>query len=145
VTADANSVAARLRAYVTGLDAFDAGRAVQSWGWFHCPCCACPTLTGRAGYEVCPLCLWEDDGQDDHNADIVTDGPNGSYSLTRARANFAARQHMFDVGDGPAEVAAPSEARRRLVAFVKRRKPDDKPDLDALHVHLAALAGSGKA
>jgi Cysteine-rich CPCC len=32
----------------------------------------------------------KDDGQDDHDADIVRGGPNGSLSLTDARRNFAA-------------------------------------------------------
>ena len=34
-----------------------------------CPCCGYPTLTERAGYEVCRICAWEDDGQDNHNED----------------------------------------------------------------------------
>src|ERR1700736_2803504 len=27
-----------------------------------CPCCGYPMLDGRAGYDICPLCDWEDDG-----------------------------------------------------------------------------------
>jgi hypothetical protein len=37
---------------------------------------------------MCPVCWWEDDGQDDHDADMVRGGPNGSLSLTQARENF---------------------------------------------------------
>lgn len=37
---------------------------------------------------MCPVCWWEDDGQDDHDADEVRGGPNGSLSLTEARMNF---------------------------------------------------------
>lgn len=55
---------------------------------YRCPCCLCRTLRERGGYEVCPACFWEDDGQDDHDADEVRGGPNGSLSLTRARQNF---------------------------------------------------------
>lgn len=40
-------------------------------------------------YELCPVCFWEDDGQDDHDADEVRGGPNGTLSLTEARANYA--------------------------------------------------------
>ena len=36
------------------------------------------------------MCLWEDDGQDDIDADDVKGGPNRSLSLTEARRNFRA-------------------------------------------------------
>jgi hypothetical protein len=48
------------------------------------------TLAGRGGFEIWPVCLWEDDGQDDPDKDIVLGGPNGQLSLTQARPNFAA-------------------------------------------------------
>jgi len=53
-----------------------------------CPCCAYLTLNEKAGFEICPVCFWEDDGQGDENADDVLGGPNGQLSLTAARANF---------------------------------------------------------
>jgi hypothetical protein len=53
----------------------------------RCPCCRCKTLHERGGYEICPVCFWEDDGQDDYDADIVRGGPNPT-SLTEARHNF---------------------------------------------------------
>jgi hypothetical protein len=55
---------------------------------FECPCCRYPTLRERAGYEICFLCGWEDDGQDDPFADQVRGGPNYHLSLTKARENF---------------------------------------------------------
>lgn len=55
---------------------------------FACPCCASLTLPTRGDYELCPVCFWEDDGQDDHDADVVRGGPNGTLSLTQARANY---------------------------------------------------------
>jgi hypothetical protein len=55
---------------------------------YSCPCCHCRTLDERGGYDICPVCFWEDDGQDDHNADLVTGGPNGCISLTDARENY---------------------------------------------------------
>jgi hypothetical protein len=55
---------------------------------YHCPCCGFRTLAERAGYEICPVCFWEDDGQDDHDADEVRGGPNSDLSLTRARQNY---------------------------------------------------------
>jgi hypothetical protein len=55
---------------------------------FSCPCCGYPTLGGRGQDEICELCWWEDDGQDDDNADEVCGGPNRGYSLNDARENF---------------------------------------------------------
>jgi len=55
---------------------------------YPCPCCGCRTLSERAGYELCPVCFWEDDGQDDHDADNVRGGPNSDLSLTKARENY---------------------------------------------------------
>jgi hypothetical protein len=53
-----------------------------------CPCCGYKTISDRGGFEICPICFWEDDGQDDADADKVRGGPNGMLSLTRARQNF---------------------------------------------------------
>ena len=55
---------------------------------YRCPCCRYKTLHGRAGYEICKVCFWEDDGQDDHDADDVRGGTNGVLSLNEARLNF---------------------------------------------------------
>jgi Cysteine-rich CPCC len=55
---------------------------------YRCPCCKFKTLHGRAGFELCPVCWSEDDGQDDHDADQVRGGPNGTIGLTQARSNF---------------------------------------------------------
>ncbi|WP_036061271.1 CPCC family cysteine-rich protein [Leptospira weilii] len=54
---------------------------------FHCPCCGYPTLPSQGHFDICHICWWEDDGQND--ADKVVGGPNGDYSLTAARHNFA--------------------------------------------------------
>jgi hypothetical protein len=55
---------------------------------YRCPCCGYRTLSERGGFEICSVCFWEDDGQDDVDADTVRGGPNGSLSLTQARRNF---------------------------------------------------------
>jgi hypothetical protein len=57
---------------------------------YPCPCCGCVTLDERGGYDICPVCFWEDDGQDDQDADAVRGGPNGPLSLIEARRNYRA-------------------------------------------------------
>jgi hypothetical protein len=75
-------------------------RTFEDAGRVTCPACGYPTIGERAAYEICSLCAWEDDGQDDdaHRPpgyagyflpDDVAGGPNHDYSLTEARANFA--------------------------------------------------------
>ncbi|GAA4561508.1 CPCC family cysteine-rich protein [Planotetraspora kaengkrachanensis] len=55
---------------------------------YPCPCCGFLTLSERGGYEICPVCFWEDDGQDDHDADQVRGGPNYELSFTQGWRNF---------------------------------------------------------
>ena len=55
---------------------------------YRCPGCRFRTLEERGGYDVCHVCYWEDDGQDDADADTVRGGPNGRLSLTQARENY---------------------------------------------------------
>lgn len=55
---------------------------------YRCPCCGYKTLNVRGGYEICEVCFWEDDGQDD--VDANTDrllGPN-HMSLARGKENY---------------------------------------------------------
>jgi hypothetical protein len=58
----------------------------------NCPCCGFPTLEARNEDEICRLCSWQDDGQEDPRADEVWGGPNEDYSLTEARVNF--KKHL---------------------------------------------------
>jgi len=55
---------------------------------YPCPCCGHRTLRERGKFGICPVCWWEDDGQDDQDADIVRGGPNGDLSLTQFRQHF---------------------------------------------------------
>ena len=55
---------------------------------YPCPCCGYPTLHELGGYDVCWVCDWEDDGQDDPHADEVWGGPNGYLSLTDCRRAY---------------------------------------------------------
>jgi hypothetical protein len=62
--------------------------ATAEGGPYRCPCCRKRALTERGGFEICAVCFWEDDGQDDHDAGVVRGGPNGALSLTTARENY---------------------------------------------------------
>ncbi|MET7778114.1 CPCC family cysteine-rich protein [Streptomyces sp. NPDC005388] len=81
-------------------------------GPYRCPCCGFITLAERGAYEICPVCLWEDDGQDEHDADAIRGGPNRGLSLRGARRNF------HDVG-------ACDDRRTR---FVHEPLPHEHPD-----------------
>lgn len=54
----------------------------------RCPCCGYRTLQERGGDEICKVRFWPDDGQDDHDADIVRGGSNKTLSLSAARDNY---------------------------------------------------------
>jgi hypothetical protein len=79
---------------------------------YSCPCCRYLTLSERGGFEICPVCFWEDDGQDDHDAEVVHGGPNGALSLAQARANFAAFGACDERMRGHVRPPAPDEISR---------------------------------
>jgi hypothetical protein len=82
---------------------------------YACPCCGYLTLSSRGNFEICNVCFWEDDGQDDHDANAVRGGPNGNLSLTQARQNFA------EFGSN----------RQRDLPHVRKPRPDENPDSPA--------------
>ena len=54
--------------------------------YHQCPCCDYYTLSERAAYLTCPVCYWEDDGQDLDRLDVVS-GPN-HITLRQGRTNY---------------------------------------------------------
>ena len=80
----------------------------------RCPCCCCQTLGERGAFEICPVCFWEDDGQDDYDADVVRGGPNGKLSLNQARLNYR-------------EFGA---CEKRMIPNVRKPMPEEVPDDD---------------
>lgn len=56
---------------------------------FRCPCCGARTLEAPGAMALCPVCWWEDDGQEDNDADEVHLTVNGVLSLSEARRNYA--------------------------------------------------------
>jgi hypothetical protein len=55
---------------------------------YRCPCCGFKTLLGRGQDEICSVCFWQDDGQDESDSKEVWGGPNGTLSLHKAQENF---------------------------------------------------------
>lgn len=49
-----------------------------------CPCCNYETLVQRGQYDICPVCFWEDDGNNDSN---WYSGPN-HMTLSEGRSNY---------------------------------------------------------
>lgn len=80
----------------------------------RCPCCGCKTINRRGDFDICPVCYWEDDGQDDHDADLIRGGPNGGLSLTVARSNYcrfgACEERFVDKVRLPEHHELPGEA-----------------------------------
>jgi hypothetical protein len=64
-----------------------------------CPCCQLPTISTLSELEICSVCEWNDDGQNDDNQDDVIGGPNGKYSLAASRKNFKSNKSMYRKGD----------------------------------------------
>ncbi|TAJ10448.1 hypothetical protein DMA11_19070 [Marinilabiliaceae bacterium JC017] len=52
---------------------------------YSCPGCGYPTLSERGGYEICSVCNWEDDGQDERQANEIWGGPNQGLTLIENR------------------------------------------------------------
>jgi len=53
-----------------------------------CPCCGFKTIGERGNYEICTVCWWEDDGQDNQHSNKVMGGPNYGISLVMGRYNY---------------------------------------------------------
>jgi len=80
-------------------------------GPYACPCCGYLTLQERGGDDICQVCFWHDDGQDDHDADVIRGGPNYELSLSQARANYE-------------RIGAVTE---RVLGFVRAPRRDELP------------------
>src|SRR5215813_4159039 len=79
---------------------------------YACPCCGYPTLGALGEFEICSLCCWEDDGQDDADADLVRGppeldtrigGPDSEREKEAKRVIIAAYDRMME-GPGPEEL-----------------------------------------
>ena len=55
---------------------------------YLCQCCGCRTLEAPGALGLCPVCWWEDDGQEDADAGEVRLTVNGQLSLKEARLSY---------------------------------------------------------
>jgi hypothetical protein len=46
-------------------------------GAYGYPCCGDLALAERGGSQICQVCFWEGNDQDDHDAGLVRGGPDG--------------------------------------------------------------------
>jgi hypothetical protein len=75
----------------------------------QCPCCDYLTLPRRGQYDICPVCFWEDDGNDLSRLDVHS-GPN-HMPLREARENFA---RIGACDEGMLAHALPTKERERF-------------------------------
>ena len=73
------------RNFIFGLPVFNTMEGSRN---ARCLCCGYKTLARPEAFELCQVCWWEDDGQDDADADVVRGTANGDLSLSQARTNF---------------------------------------------------------
>lgn len=107
LTADDNAI---LADFATRRKSFDRFIKENNLKLFTCPGCGFPTLDERGGYDICDVCNWEDDNQDDENADDILGGPNSNLSLTQNRLDIGKTLKLLadslqgKVNDNPNEV-----------------------------------------
>ncbi|MGE0711049.1 MAG: CPCC family cysteine-rich protein [Planctomycetota bacterium] len=99
-------------------------------GLAACPCCGLCTLRERASFEICPVCWWEDDGQDDADAPRALGGPNGPLSLTRARINVL-RAGIYDLARDDLRMLQEPRAKYPVGRRFALGEGDEVRDLDS--------------
>lgn len=77
-----------LQEFATRRKSFDNFIKENNLLLFTCPGCGFPTLTERGGDDICAVCNWQDNNQDDKNEDEIWGGPNQDLSLTQNRLNI---------------------------------------------------------
>jgi hypothetical protein len=114
-------------------------RVFEDAGHPTCPCCGYPTIDTRGDFEICSLCAWEDDGQDDPgrlgNAatvppDAIAGGPNHDYSLSEARRNFAQNVTSYRPSDRDFESERAVTAMKRRIVEAYERAVDGITDVE---------------
>ena len=102
---------------------------------FTCPSCGYPTLSERSGYDICSICNWEDDGQDNETADEIWGGPNTSLSLTESRLKLGrelqelARSLKGTINLSPDEVLRILNDRDKRIDSFRKEKISMRTDI----------------
>lgn len=78
----------------------------QTLSMHPCPCCGHRTLPERAAYDLCPVCLWEDEGGEPWEYS----GPNGQ-TLVEAQQEYLSRRGPRLVRRGRGRAPRPGEVR----------------------------------
>jgi hypothetical protein len=66
----------------------DARRDISSGLSNSCPICGYMTLATRCDHDICGICFWQDDGQDNPEADNNYIGPNQVHSINTFRVEI---------------------------------------------------------
>ena len=74
----------------------------------QCPCCDFFSLQRRGAHEICPICYWEDDGQDMDELDRIS--ASNHISLRQARGNF---ERTGAADESATHLVAPEAVRAR--------------------------------
>ncbi len=91
-----------------------------------CPSCGFPTLSKRWFYEICSICDWQHDGQDDKDADEIMGGPNGGLSLTQSRLNFCKLLLLYQNKYKSTGVKAPAAIYKVIQNHLKQMEAFEK-------------------
>jgi hypothetical protein len=94
-------------------------------------------------YEICELCNWEDDGQDDANAEEVRGGPSADYSLAEARRNFKVYRVMYSPERDQRITGADSkleyDTKGQLIAAFEKLRSAATPESTAIELKIQEL------
>lgn len=86
-----------LEAFAARRSIFDSFIKKNKLKIFTCPGCGFPALESRGGYDICAICNWEDDNQDNEKADEIWGGPNANLSLTENRLIIGRRLKELEI------------------------------------------------
>jgi Cysteine-rich CPCC len=86
---------------------------------YQCPCCDYVSLPERGNYLICPICYWEDDGQDLDQLDMSSE-PNHGITLREARQNFQ------DIGACEKDMVKYVYSKSGRKTFLHKPRPDDE-------------------
>lgn len=98
----------------------------------QCLCCGCLTLDERSGFDICPVCYWEDDGflvlsKDDI---YMMASDNETYdSVTKELLNFpSSANHGLTLSEGRKNYRKFGACEENMIEFVRKPRKRELPD-----------------